>query len=223
MPLPRSLLCVNCNHTYPEGWKRCPYCGYDEKKAKDEARAAREAARRNPVQAKSSAAQQDSRKRRGPPDPRRRRGSPKPAERVPESRPEGPRPERPRRRARAGSELRRRGQQSEASAGAKSAPDVQLPAPGSPVEQGRRPPRRRRGRARGERSAEAGSPSASPGRLPPPAVERAPAPAAGAAKSAQGEKGTSGGEGRSRRRRRPRRGRSRNGQPGDGSSNPPSD
>jgi hypothetical protein len=223
MPLPKSLLCVSCKHTYPEGWKRCPYCGYDEKKAKDDARVAHEAARRNPVQAKSPAALPDSKKRRGPQDPRRRRGSPKPAERITESRPEGPRAERPRRRARAGSELRRRGQHPEASASAKSAPDAQPPAPGSPVEQGRRPPRRRRGRARGERSAEAGSPNASPGRLPSPAAENAPAPTAGAAKPAQEEKGTSGGEGRSRRRRRPRRGRSRTGQPGEGSSTPPSE
>lgn len=30
MPLPKSLLCVSCRKNYPEGWKRCPYCGYDE-------------------------------------------------------------------------------------------------------------------------------------------------------------------------------------------------
>ena len=29
MPLPKSILCSACNKTYPEGWRRCPYCGHD--------------------------------------------------------------------------------------------------------------------------------------------------------------------------------------------------
>ena len=29
MPLPKSILCAGCKKTYPEGWKRCPYCGHD--------------------------------------------------------------------------------------------------------------------------------------------------------------------------------------------------
>jgi hypothetical protein len=29
MPLPKSVLCSSCKKTYPEGWKRCPYCGHD--------------------------------------------------------------------------------------------------------------------------------------------------------------------------------------------------
>src|SRR5204863_8577400 len=29
MPLPKSVLCAACKKTYPEGWKRCPYCGHD--------------------------------------------------------------------------------------------------------------------------------------------------------------------------------------------------
>ena len=41
MPLPKSLLCASCKHTYPDGWRRCPYCGYDEKRARKEAEAAR--------------------------------------------------------------------------------------------------------------------------------------------------------------------------------------
>jgi len=30
MPLPKSILCKACKKTYPEGWKRCPYCGNNE-------------------------------------------------------------------------------------------------------------------------------------------------------------------------------------------------
>ncbi|HKO55549.1 MAG TPA: hypothetical protein VJ276_06685, partial [Thermoanaerobaculia bacterium] len=30
MPLPKSVVCSSCKKTYPEGWKRCPYCGHDE-------------------------------------------------------------------------------------------------------------------------------------------------------------------------------------------------
>ena len=217
MPLPKSLLCVSCNHTYPEGWKRCPYCGYDEKKAKDEARVAREAARRNPVNAKSSAAGQDSQKRRGPQDPRRRRGGPKPGERTPESR-----PQEARREGRAGNEPRRRGRRSEA--GVKPPAVVEAASPALAAEPARRPARRRRGRARGGRSAEAGSPGANAPRRPSGIQENAPPSAAASTRPGPGEKGASAeGEGRSRRRRRPRRGRSRDGQPGDGSSSTPTE
>lgn len=34
MPLPKSVLCGSCRHTYPEGWRRCPYCGHDELRSK---------------------------------------------------------------------------------------------------------------------------------------------------------------------------------------------
>jgi hypothetical protein len=34
MPLPRSINCSSCQHAYPEGWKRCPYCGFDPEKQK---------------------------------------------------------------------------------------------------------------------------------------------------------------------------------------------
>src|SRR5256885_2013084 len=37
MPLPKSILCSACNKTYPEGWRRCPYCGYDELNLKQSA------------------------------------------------------------------------------------------------------------------------------------------------------------------------------------------
>ncbi|HEY8180949.1 MAG TPA: hypothetical protein VII32_01825, partial [Thermoanaerobaculia bacterium] len=36
MPLPKSILCSACKKTYPEGWRRCPYCGHDETRARQE-------------------------------------------------------------------------------------------------------------------------------------------------------------------------------------------
>lgn len=41
MPLPKSVLCSACRKTYPEGWKRCPYCGHDELRQKQENQARR--------------------------------------------------------------------------------------------------------------------------------------------------------------------------------------
>ena len=38
MPLPKSILCSACRKTYPEGWKRCPYCGFDEVRARQDGR-----------------------------------------------------------------------------------------------------------------------------------------------------------------------------------------
>src|SRR5687767_10466925 len=41
MPLPKSVLCSKCRKTYPEGWRRCPYCGHDELLGRREAQARR--------------------------------------------------------------------------------------------------------------------------------------------------------------------------------------
>jgi len=41
MPLPKSILCTNCSKTYPEGWKRCPYCGHDQIRLKQEGQSRR--------------------------------------------------------------------------------------------------------------------------------------------------------------------------------------
>ena len=38
MPLPKSIQCTSCPRTYPEGWKRCPYCGFDPIEAARQAR-----------------------------------------------------------------------------------------------------------------------------------------------------------------------------------------
>jgi len=43
MPLPQSVTCSACRHTYPDGWKRCPYCGHDPIQAKRDAEIARQA------------------------------------------------------------------------------------------------------------------------------------------------------------------------------------
>ncbi len=36
MPLPKSIPCKACDRSYPEGWKRCPFCGYDETRERRE-------------------------------------------------------------------------------------------------------------------------------------------------------------------------------------------
>lgn len=41
MPLPKSILCTACKRTYPEGWKRCPYCSFDPLQARRDADASR--------------------------------------------------------------------------------------------------------------------------------------------------------------------------------------
>ncbi|MBK5258692.1 MAG: hypothetical protein JJE51_03805 [Thermoanaerobaculia bacterium] len=41
MPLPKSVTCSSCKKTYPEGWKRCPYCGHDEIRNRQEAQGRR--------------------------------------------------------------------------------------------------------------------------------------------------------------------------------------
>ena len=41
MPLPKSVLCTNCDRTYPEGWRRCPYCGHDALRTRQDAQSRR--------------------------------------------------------------------------------------------------------------------------------------------------------------------------------------
>jgi hypothetical protein len=48
MPLPRSLTCSSCQHTYPDGWRRCPYCGFDPEKQKRDRQIERALARKFP-------------------------------------------------------------------------------------------------------------------------------------------------------------------------------
>jgi hypothetical protein len=67
MPLPRSLTCSSCQHTYPEGWKRCPYCGFDPEKQKRDRQIERALVKRFPSYAaavKSSGGQGGGQKRR---------------------------------------------------------------------------------------------------------------------------------------------------------------
>src|ERR1700682_5687697 len=46
MPLPKSILCTACKRTYPEGWRRCPYCGHDELRTRQDAPARKYMARK---------------------------------------------------------------------------------------------------------------------------------------------------------------------------------
>src|SRR5207302_5005115 len=46
MPLPKSILCTACKRTYPEGWRRCPYCGHDELRSRMDASARKYMARK---------------------------------------------------------------------------------------------------------------------------------------------------------------------------------
>ena len=41
MPLPKSVVCSSCKKTYPEGWRRCPYCGHDQVRVRNEAQSKR--------------------------------------------------------------------------------------------------------------------------------------------------------------------------------------
>ena len=62
MPLPKSVVCTACKHTYPEGWKRCPYCGFDPVQARRNAEAQARAAALRRVQ---TASRPQQRGRRG--------------------------------------------------------------------------------------------------------------------------------------------------------------
>ncbi len=72
MPLPRSLTCTSCKHTYPEGWLRCPYCGYDAVRLKRDQKIERALAKKFPSYAAATGSaggskkKQPSRRDRGP-------------------------------------------------------------------------------------------------------------------------------------------------------------
>ncbi|HKS23426.1 MAG TPA: hypothetical protein VJZ76_11540, partial [Thermoanaerobaculia bacterium] len=46
MPLPKSVVCAACKRTYPEGWRRCPYCGHDDLRSRQESQARKFMARK---------------------------------------------------------------------------------------------------------------------------------------------------------------------------------
>src|SRR5438128_9980090 len=66
MPLPKSILCSACKKTYPEGWRRCPYCGHDELRLKQDA------AGRKFLQKKVQEFEQKTARERKPPRPETR-------------------------------------------------------------------------------------------------------------------------------------------------------
>src|SRR3982750_2519136 len=68
MPLPKSVLCSSCKKTYPEGWKRCPYCGHDALGVRQDATA------RKFMQKKVQEFEQKFSRERKPPRPEARQG-----------------------------------------------------------------------------------------------------------------------------------------------------
>ena len=76
MPLPRSLTCTACKHTYPEGWCRCPYCGFDPEKEKRDKLVERVLSRKFPRYAE--AIQRDRQRSRKPGRDEQRPGQPAP-------------------------------------------------------------------------------------------------------------------------------------------------
>ncbi len=143
MPLPKSILCSACRKTYPEGWRRCPYCGHDELRLRQDAIA------RRFMQKKLQEYEQrvgSDRRAAKPPRPESR-GQEKRGQQqspAPGGQPRSERPGRGRRR-------RRRGAHPPAQAtGAPPPPPTRPPPhpPGQPPPEGGRPRKRRRFRRR---------------------------------------------------------------------------
>ncbi|HEX6085733.1 MAG TPA: hypothetical protein VF266_14475, partial [Thermoanaerobaculia bacterium] len=92
MPLPKSILCTSCKKTYPEGWKRCPYCGHDELRIRQVRQAQRYMEKKvrefEQRTGKSVRKDRDDRQQQ----PQKQRG-PRPGQQPQKQR--GPRPERP--------------------------------------------------------------------------------------------------------------------------------
>src|SRR5712692_9941863 len=94
MPLPKSILCSACNRTYPEGWRRCPYCGFDELRVKQDSSS------RKFMQRKVQEFERKFAPERKPPRPETRGRERRPAQQRTEQ--QGERPGRGRRRRRRG-------------------------------------------------------------------------------------------------------------------------
>jgi hypothetical protein len=215
MPLPKSILCTSCKKTYPEGWKRCPYCGYDEQQKRDDARTAKDMSRRVQAWAAQKSAQgepvsDESARGRRPDKPgrtRERGGRPGSGQRRQGEQQQRPQQQRPQRGDGGLRPEARAGQ-----GGGPAAPENQPRPPEGTRPEGRKR-HRRRGRARGDRPTSTGaqresrSQSTGPQTSPPPRQPDAPPREEG------------GGASKRRRSRRRRRG----GSPGGGGApTPPS-
>ena len=140
MPLPKSILCSACNKTYPEGWRRCPYCGHDELQIKQEASG------RKFMQKKVQEFEQKFARTRRPPRPESRgqeKRRPPQQQQQQQQSPQGERPGRGRRR-------RRRGARPHAQIPATPPPPPTRPPPpsGQPPKEGGGGGKRRRFRRR---------------------------------------------------------------------------
>jgi len=65
MPLPRSLTCNACKRTYPEGWLRCPFCGFDPQKQKRDRQIERALIKRFPSYAAAVGSEAPRKKQQG--------------------------------------------------------------------------------------------------------------------------------------------------------------
>lgn len=195
MPLPQSIPCNACKRSYPEGWKRCPFCGVDPLQGKRDAENARfiktflqkrAATLGHPETERSSRGKRERRRGRGrrgsgastaPPGATQPQKSAQQPPRQPQQQGERNRPqhERPQRQPRRGG------------------PDAPPPSGEAPVkrEQRGRPPRPPR--SKGD-----GAPQQQRSSRPPQAPDAAHQPAAAGAESEAARKN---------RRRRRRRGR----------------
>lgn len=199
MPLPRSLTCSSCQHTYPEGWKRCPYCGFDPEKQKRDRQIERALVKRFPSYA--AAVNQGGGSKRKPQSRRERTPNkpPRQGDQVHEAATgQGDAAEAERKRSR-----RRRGRRRRSPGGEPTTPQdgVQTAQP--------RIPRERRQGSSDERTKAAPSPAPREPRAP----QGQPEPGAGGAES----------QARRTRRRRPRRRRKPGGGGANGGGEPKSD
>lgn len=194
MPLPQSVTCSACRHTYPDGWKRCPYCGFDPIQAKRDAEIARQA---------RAAAPQRSR----PEQPRGGKGQPRLTGQGRGRGQESPRQERPQQNRSAGRPAPQRA--ADRGPGPRQPGNAQSQRPGGvpavensiqkTAQGGDQPRRSRRSRRRGRRSGPQGEAGAATTAQP--ALPRVDSPNPGA----RPPEGPVGGEPRKSRKRFRRR------------------
>lgn len=218
MPLPKSILCNGCRRTYPEGWRRCPYCKFDPVEAKRSAELSRVTAERD----RKRRPQPSSSKRD---DPRKPGGRPRPQRAAQQQRASGTEAAgsptlNPQRQARRDRPVRPRPPQQPSPAKETTTTPVADATPERPIrtegtaaaprKRRRRGSRRGRGGAAvsGSESATAVVPTAE---VRPENVQHSPRPASAAGVSSDSEMKEGGEAARKRRRRRVRRRR-----PGEG-------
>src|SRR5438270_5178778 len=172
MPLPKSILCSACKKTYPEGWKRCPYCGFDEIRARQD----------GPIRKYMQKKLQEFEQRTGKKDERRGGAKPprpdaRPPQQQQRERGRDGRPQHPQRGG-GGPQQQRPPQQPR--------PPQQQSAPQAEGERTGRRRRRRRGGNRGEESTPTASATSQQQQPRPPREPRPPRPPQAARPNAEG-------------------------------------